>query len=312
MTYGMDYRIAVFNAHDTFKSSIEVAELFGCCQSWVRRLVQRHRETGSLEPIVPKHPDRRKLKDDDLERLRGLIEKQPDLTLEELAAALDHKASVTTVWRATRKMDLTYKCKTQHASEQDRPDVKKKRDEWFGYFAKVKANRLVFIDEFAAATNMTRRRGRAPLGERLVSKTPHGHWKTLSTIAALTIEGIITSTTFEGSTNAEIFTGFVEQFLLPNLKPDQIVVLDNLKTHTSQRVAELVKSVGAQVMLLPPYSPDFNPIEMAISKVKSYLKKYGARTVEALFNTIGPALSSVTRDDAVHYMIHSGYVATVT
>jgi transposase len=311
MSYGMEFRVAVANAHDELLSSIDVAEMFGCSESWVRRLMQRQRETGSLEPLFAKHPDKRKLKDQDLEKLRQLIEKQPDLTLAELAAELDYKASVSTVWRATQKLGLVYKKKTQHASEQDRPDVKKARDDWFERFADVKVKQLVFIDEFGATTHMTRTHGRGPRGERVVCKTPHGHWMTLSTIAAMTIDGMITGLTFEGATNAEMFEGFVEQFLIPKLKRGQIVVLDNLKAHKSPQVVALIESVGARVLLLPPYSPDFNPIEMAFSKVKSLLRKLGARTVQALFNTIGPALSSVTPGDAVNYMHHSGYAATV-
>jgi transposase len=311
MTYSMEFRMAVANAYSQALSSIKVAKLFGCCESWVRRLIQRQRETGSLEPLVAKHPDRHLLDDQDLEKLRKLIEEKPDMTLAELAAALDYKASVPTIWRATQDLGLTYKKKTQHASEQDRPDVKEKRDEWFEQFADVKLKDLVFIDEFGAATNMNRTHGRGPRGKRVVCKTPHGHWKTLSTIAAMTIEGMITASTFEGATNADAFEGFVEQFLIPKLKPGQIVVLDNLQAHKSLQVAALIESAGARVLLLPAYSPDFNPIEMAISKVKSFLRTVGARTVQALFDTIGPALSSITPGDAVNYINHSGYAATV-
>lgn len=311
MPYAMEFRVAVAKAHDELLSSIEVAEMFGCCESWVRRLMQRQRETGSLAPLLAQHPDTRKLNDQDLEELRDLIEKQPDLTLGELAAALGYKASVSTVWRATQKLGLVYKKKTQHASEQDRSDVKKARDDWFELFVDVKVKQLVFIDEFGAATNMTRTHGRGPRGERVVCKTPHGHWKTLSTIAAMTVEGMITGSTFEGATNADAFEGFVEQFLVPKLKRGQIVVLDNLQAHKSPRVAAFIESAGARVLLLPPYSPDFNPIEMAISKVKSALRRLGARTVQALFDTVGPALSSVTPGDAINYIRHSGYAATI-
>jgi transposase len=225
MPYAMEFRVAVAKAHDELLSSMVVADMFGCTESWVRRLMRRQRETGSLAPLLAKHPDTRKLKHEDLEELRRLIETQPSLTLAELAAALGYKASVSTVWRATQKLDLVYKKLTRHASEQDRPDVKAARDVWFEQFVDVKAKQLVFIDEFGATTNMARTHGRGPCGERIVCKTPHGHWAILSTIAAMTIEGMITASTFHGPINAEAFEGFMEQFLVPELKPGQIVVL---------------------------------------------------------------------------------------
>jgi transposase len=311
MPFSIEFRMAVANAYSQSLSSIKAAELFGCSESWVRRLIQRQRETGSLEPLVAKHPDRHLLDDQDLEKLRKLINDQPDMTLAELAAALDYKASVPTIWRATQDLGLTYKKKTQYASEQDRPDIKKARDEWFGQFADATIKQLVFIDEFGATTNMTRTHARGPRGKRVVCKTPHGHYKTLSTIAAMTVQGIITGLVFEGATNTDIFECFVEQHLVPSLKRGQIVVMDNLKAHKSAKVKGLIESVGARVLLLPAYSPDFNPIEMAISKIKSYLRTIGARTVSALLDTIGPALKSVTPLDAVNYINHSGYAATV-
>jgi transposase len=312
VAYSMEFRMAVAKAYDECLSSLNVAEMFGCSESWVRRLIQRQRECGSLEPLVPKHPDRRSLDDQDMETLRLLIEDKPDMTLAELAAALGYKASVTTIWRATRKLNLTYKKKTQHASEQERPDVKKAREEWFDKFADVEIKQLVFIDEFAATTNMTRTRARGPRGKRVVCKTPHGHYKTLSTIAAMTVKGILNGLVFEGATTTCIFEDFVEQHLVPKLKRGQVVVMDNLTAHKSPHVKALIESVGARVLLLPAYSPDFNPIEMAISKIKSYLRKLGARTVKELLEALEPALKSVTPSDAINYVFHCGYAATVT
>jgi transposase len=139
---------------------------------------------------------------------------------------------------------------------------------------------------------------------------PHGHWKVLSTVAAMTSRGVLCSASFDGATDTELFVTFVREALLPLLVPGQVVVLDNLQPHKSPEVRRLVESAGAVLLLLPPYSPDFNPIEMAISKVKTVLWKLARRTVDALCDGIGEALASVTQTDAMNYIAHCGYAAT--
>jgi transposase len=188
--------------------------------------------------------------------------------------------------------------------------VKQKREQWFGQLGDTPVKDLIFLDEFAATTNMTRTHARGPRGQRVVCKVPHGHWKVLSTVAVMTVQGIVNAVVYDGPVNTEAFVGFAEQFLAPMLRPGQVVVLDNLPAHRSSAVDQAVEAVGAKVLRLPPYSPEFNPIEMAISKVKGALRKEGARTVDRLFDAIGPALSSVTADDAANYIRHCGYAAT--
>jgi transposase len=174
----------------------------------------------------------------------------------------------------------------------------------------VKLNRLVFLDEFGAATNMTRSRARGPRGRRVVAKAPHGHWKVLSTVAAMTVSGMLTGCTFDAPVDTEMFLAFVERFLLPRLRPDHVVVLDNLPAHKSGRIDRLVESAGARVLRLPPYSPDFNPIEMAISKIKALLRKLARRTVGEVMQAIGEAMKSISDDDATNFIRHCGYAAT--
>jgi transposase len=169
----------------------------------------------------------------------------------------------------------------------------------------------VFLDEFGATTNMTRRFARGPRGQRVVCKTPHGHWKILSTIAALDVNGIRTACCFDGATDTEMFVAFVEAFLVPTLRPGQIVVMDNLSAHKSPRVDQLIEAVGARVLRLPPYSPDFNPIEMAISKMKSVLRKLGRRSIDDLEAAIAQATQAITRDDARGFITHCGYSDTI-
>jgi transposase len=310
MGYAMEFRVAVAWAYDECGSSIEVAEMFGCSASWVRRLIQRRRQSGSLEPLPSKLPDNSKLDDEDLEKLRQLIANGPDMTLAELAEALGNKVSVPTVWRATQAMKLPLKKKTRHAAEQDRPDVKAARATWFEQFADVTLDQLVFLDEFGATTNMTRAYARGPRGKRVVCKTPHGHWKILGTIAAMTVGGMLACGTFDGATDTETFLLFLKAGLIPRLRPGQIVVMDNLWPHKNPKVDQLITSVGARVMYLPPYSPDYNPIEMAINKVKSLLRKLGKRTVSDLLEAIGPATQAINVQDATNFIKHCGYCAT--
>jgi len=173
----------------------------------------------------------------------------------------------------------------------------------------VKLKQLVFLDEFGAATNMTRTRARGPRGQRIVAKTPHGHWKVLSTIVAMTVDGMLTGCTFDAAIDTEMFVAFVESFLVPKLKKGQIVVLDNLPAHKSPRVDRLIESAGAKALRLPPYSPDFNPIEMAISKIKALLRKLGRRSVSEVMDAIGQAMQSISTDDATNFIRHCGYAA---
>ena len=188
--------------------------------------------------------------------------------------------------------------------------MKEKRDRWFERLAGVRVEDLVLLDEFGAATDMARTRGRGPRGERVVCPVPRGHYKSLSTVAAMTVEGVLTAVTFDGAVNAEAFVGFVGQFLAPALRPGQVVVWDNLPAHLTVAAERLVEAAGARVARLPPYSPDFNPIEMAFSKVKALLRKEAAREVPQLIDAIGRSLRAVTADDALHYIRHCGYGAT--
>jgi transposase len=157
---------------------------------------------------------------------------------------------------------------------------------------------------------MARTRARGPVGERIVCKIPHGHWKTISTIAAMSVRGIITAMVFDGATNTEAFVTFVEYFLVPVLTQGNVVVLDNLSAHNSPRVAALIEACGARVIYLPPYSPDFNPIEMAISKTKAVLRKLARRDVPGLYDGVGEALKSITPEEACAYIRHCRYNAT--
>jgi transposase len=154
---------------------------------------------------------------------------------------------------------------------------------------------------------MTRLRGRSPVGERLVEKVPHGHWKTTTLIAALGISGIHCSTVVDGAVNGDVFQAFVQQVLVPQLQPGDVVIMDNLSSHKRARTRELIEAAGASVMFLPPYSPDLNPIEMIFAKVKHLLRSLACRTVDALWQTMQSVLDQVTASDAANCFRHCGY-----
>jgi len=154
---------------------------------------------------------------------------------------------------------------------------------------------------------MTRLRGRAPRGERLIDKTPHGHWKTTTLIAALGIEGMRCSTIVDGAVNGDVFEAFVAQVLVPQLRAGDVVVMDNLSSHKRQRIRELIEDAGARLVFLPPYSPDLNPIELVFAKVKQLLRSIACRTRNALWKAIQPILDQVSPSDAANCYKHCGY-----
>lgn len=154
---------------------------------------------------------------------------------------------------------------------------------------------------------MTRLRGRAPRGERLVHKVPHGHWKTSTLISALGVRGVRCSAVLDGPVNRDAFEAFVEQVLVTHLRPGDIVVLDNLSSHKGARAREMIESAGAELVFLPPYSPDLNPIEMVFAKIKQGLRSLACRTCETLWNRIQSVIDTVTASDAQHCFSHCGY-----
>ena len=174
------------------------------------------------------------------------------------------------------------------------------------------ARRLVFVDESGFNTSMTRLRARAPRGKRAYGKVPRNRGKNTTLIAAITLEGAMgESMTVEGATDAEAFEAYVEHFLAPSLCEGQLVVLDGLGAHGTEKVRELVQARGADLLFLPSYSPDLNPIEEAFSKIKALVRtlvrKVGARMREALVEAIGRASEAVTPEDAASWFAHAGY-----
>lgn len=165
----------------------------------------------------------------------------------------------------------------------------------------------MFIDETGASTKMARLCGRSPRGERCRSPVPHGHWKTTTFVGALRIDGMTAPMVLDGAMNGPAFLAYVEQVLVPSLSPGDVVIMDNLPAHKPMAVRTAIEAAGAELRFLPPYSPDFNPIEMAFSKLKSLLKKAAARTKDDLWETIGRAIDTFTPTECENYFAAAGY-----
>ena len=168
----------------------------------------------------------------------------------------------------------------------------------------------MFIDETWASTNMARRHGRAPRGERLRMSVPHGHWRTTTFVAGLRSDGLVGPFVLDGPINRETFEVYVEQVLAPELRTGDVVVMDNLSSHKGPRVQEMIQARGARLLFLPPYSPAFNPIEKVFSKLKALLRKAAERTVEGLWTTIGKLLDAFAPTECANYFAAAGYDAT--
>ena len=185
--------------------------------------------------------------------------------------------------------------------------MKAAREAWFERQPDLDPNRLVFLDETWTATNMARTRGRCPRGQRLRSPVPHGHWKTTTLVAGLRLSGIAAPFVLDGPINRDAFQVYVDQVLVPELAPGDIVIMDNLGSHKGPAVRAAIEAAGARLLFLPPYSPDFNPIEMAFSKLKAGLRKAAERTREGLWTAIGRLVDAVTPDEAANFFVAAGY-----
>ena len=197
--------------------------------------------------------------------------------------------------------------KTAHAAEQERPDVAARRLAWFEAQPEFDPEKLVFIDETGASTKMARLRGRARRGERCRAAIPHGHWKTTTFTAGLRLGGLSAPMLLDGPMDGDAFRAYVTQVLVPELAKGDIVVMDNLPAHKVAGVRDAIETAGATLLYLPPYSPDFNPIELAFSKLKAILRKAAARTIHELWEAIARSLDQFSPIECRNYFTAAGY-----
>ena len=199
------------------------------------------------------------------------------------------------------------------AEEQKRPDVAAKRERWRAeVMPTLDPARLVFLDETAAKTNMARTHGYAPKGERLEGCVPYRRWETTTFLGAMRRGGFIAPLVVDGAMTGELFLAYVERVLIPELEPGDVVVMDNLSCHTQRAVRDALEAAGHRALYQPPYSPEFNPIELALSKLKRLLREAAERTVEGLWSALGRLLDRFSPDECANYFRHRGYTATTS
>ena len=308
--YSQDLRERVIGFMALGGSARAAATRFDVSVSSTTRWAQRWRAEGHARPRAMGGDRRCRLSEHSAKVLQ-LVAQQPDLTLQEIRSALAASCGITvglsTVHRFLACPQRDAQKKTLHAAEQDRPDVAQARRVFIRRQPALDPNRLVFIDETWAATNMTRRYGRCARGLRLRASVPHGHWKLTTLVAGLRTAGISVPYVFEGAINGQRFRAYIEQMLAPTLAPGDIVLLDNLRSHKVAGIAEAIAARGAQLVYLPPYSPDLNPIEQAFAKYKALLRKAAERTVESLWQTIGRIADLFSPAECRNFFNSAGY-----
>ena len=306
--YSMDLREGILRQLKHGKlTQEEIAEVFGVSESSVQRLARRYRDTGTVAPdrigrpvgtgTIP------------LAQLNDFVAEHPDATLKEIKQGCHRKESLVGIWKALRRLGLSRKKKVLHASEQDRPDVQKKRRQWKRISRQLSAKRLIFIDQTSVSTRLGRDYGRAPAGERVTGSRPEKQYEMSTLMGALHWNGNVDSLVYPGATDTSAALSFVETQLAPVLTPGDIVVWDNLKPHRSPAVIHAIEATGATVYPLPPYSPDLNPIEKLWSKLKTLLRGIAARTQDALIDGLDKVLQQVTSFDIQHWYEHCGYTS---
>lgn len=197
--------------------------------------------------------------------------------------------------------------KSLHARERDTEANQQRRAAFLEKLGTIAPEKLIFLDESGVTTQMTRAWGRAPKGERIAEATPQGHWQVLTTLGAMSLRGITAVMTIEAATDGEVFAAYVEQVLCPQLQSGDVVIMDNLSAHKVWGIRDRIEAQGAELLYLPPYSPDLNPIEKAWFKLKQSLRGAKARTAEALDQAITEALKTITAENAAAWFRHCGY-----
>ncbi len=309
--YSQDLRERIVKAVDQGLSRSETVKLFGVSEATIKRYLKLRHETGSLAPKpIPGYPPRKLTA---LQKgLQPQLEAHSDATLEEHCklweAQTGVKVSISTMSHAMQRLGWTRKKKTLGASERKEEE----RLEWRKKVKDLDITKCRVIDETGSNIALTRLYGRAPKGKRARGSIPRNRGKNMTLISDLSLGGLGELFIIDGSANGDLFEAYVEQILVPTLHSGEIVILDNLSIHKRKKVRELIEAQGCQLLFLPAYSPDFSPIEEAFSKIKSVLRRIGARTREALQEALEDACTTITASDAVGWFRHCGYLVPDT
>ena len=310
--YSDDLRTKIIEAYQKKQGSLrKIAKRFSVSVSFVWRLVKRFRKMGSVAPKPHGGGAKPKLDLVDLFTLRDLSNEHPDATLAELSELFFEQTGIrvngSTIARKLRRLRISRKKKTFHASERDTPEVQQERQEFQEDRPKMSVKKLIFIDESGINTGMARTYGRAPIGTRVEGHKPRNTGSNISLVGALGLSGITAIMMLTGAVDRVAFETFLEDMVAPTLRPGDIVLMDNLNTHKGEKVEAIIHSTGAQLRYLPRYSPDFSPLENCWSKLKELLRKMAARTVETLEESVKNALDKITEKDVKGWFKHCGY-----
>ena len=282
-----------------------VGERYGRSDKSVRRFVKEYKKTGSVAPKAM-GGDRRSQKIEGYHnKIIAILQEKRDRTLKEIATDLfskfgqEAKFGISTLWNFFRRHGYSRKKKTGHASEQSSPKIEQQRGNFIRKYNE--SLRYIFVDETGVSTKFTRSHGRCKRGERLDMALPHGHRLNFTCVAAITDKKILSSWTFKGAMNTGLFVKWIVDDLAKKLKPGDILVMDNLSVHKTKSVREALEEIGVKILFLPPYSPDFNPIEKAFAKLKARLRAAEKRTVPDLKEEITNIFDSISSEECKAY-----------
>jgi transposase len=305
--YSLDLRERIIGSWQAGQSKPAIARLFTVSLSTVKRYISRYKTTGSVEATVQRRMEG-KLTKGLRKQLAQQVDKHADYTLAQHVELWNkhHQVQVSEscLSRALRRMGITRKKKTLGAVERDEAARAIFRE----VIAQLKAEEVVVVDESGSRIGMVPLYGRAPSGQRVYDRVIQNYGRNVTLLASMSVEGMQAAMTIEGAVNDAVFEAFIEKVLLPTLVPGQIVVMDNLPSHKSERVEQLIRQAGGQVLFLPAYSPDFSPIEEAFSKLKAFLRRCRCQTIPALIAAIGRGLDKVTASDAKGWFDHAGFI----
>ena len=311
--YSLDFCQKIVDEYVEGKTSQrQIAIRFRVAYRFVRKLTQQYRETGKIQPKQRTKQTPTKLSEEPLESLKTLVESNNDATLAELCDLLEQsvgvRIGVSTLFRMLEKLNLTLK-KTLHPDEKETERVQQKRVEFWQLVQGFLAQDLIFIDESGVDLALTR--ARAPKGQRTHGKRPSNRGKRASILSVISLGELMTYSKLMGSIDGLTFEAFISQKLVPKLWKGACVIMDNCSIHLAQEVRKLIEDVGAKLIFLPPYSPDFSPIENCFSKIKSILRSIGARSYPELAEAIDEAFSQVSLSDLRNWFSHCCYCASV-
>ena len=306
--YSVDLRQKVIDAYNQREESQrQLAKRFRVSLTFIENLLKRYRTDGTVEPRAHGGGQVAKLSLEQEAVLMTLVEEKNDAILVELCDRLEQSVGVrisrATMGRYVQKLKLTRK-KTLHATERHSERVQQLRVEYWHEIGAVNLEDLVFVDETGSNLAMTRRYARSVRGSRAYNHAPYGRGQNVTLIGAMALRGLVGEITFPGATDALAFKTYVTQVLVPNLWTGACVVMDNLPAHKVNGIREAIEAVGATVIYLSPYSPDFSPIENCWSKIKEFLRARAARTYAQLDQAITDALAAVTTQDIIGWFTH--------